>query len=203
MSPTYLFTIPESCKIIIENKRNSVIVRLPEKQYLKSVSVIIILTLLQRRLLNKEKSVVKLDYLKNYSSLFFRILLWFTVHPYGQMGIVSHDIFIINYLGCYHLNFISGSIFQSHFMFYLVLIYLKNLPTNVSSIPHSSNMTSFNKTNSMIVSLPGKQYLISIISLPLLESAMLKQQNSIVKLYYYFSKHSSFFFRIFLWFTVH
>ena len=88
-------------------------------------------------------------------------------------------------------------------MFYLVLIYLKILPTNVSSIPHSSNMTSLNKTNWMILSLPGKQYLISIISLPLLESPMLKQQNSIVKLYYYFSKHSSLFFRIFLWFTVH
>ena len=78
------------------------------------------------------------------------------------------------------------------------------LPTNVSSTAKSSNMTSFNNTNSVIVSLPGKQYLKCIISLPLLlESAMLKEQNSIVKLYYYLSKHLSFFFRIFLWFTVH
>ena len=77
------------------------------------------------------------------------------------------------------------------------------LPRNVSSTAKSSNMTSFNNTNSVIVSLPGKQYLKSIISLPLLESAMLKEQNSIVKLYYYLSKHLSFFFRIFLWFTVH
>ena len=58
------------------------------------------------------------------------------------------------------------------------------LPTNVSSTTNSSNITSFNKTNSVIVSLPGKQYLKSIISLPLLKSAMLKEQNSIVKLYY-------------------
>ena len=77
------------------------------------------------------------------------------------------------------------------------------LPTNVSSTAKSSNITSFNNTNSVIVSLPGKQLLKSIISLPLLESAMLKEQNSIVKLYYYLSKHLSFFFRIFLWFTVH
>ena len=53
------------------------------------------------------------------------------------------------------------------------------------------------------MSLPGKQYLQCIISLPLLESAMVKEQNIIVKLYYYLSKHSSFFFRIFLWLTVH
>ena len=45
-------------------------------------------------------------------------------------------------------------------------------------------MTGFNKTNSVIVSLPGKQYFKSIISLPLLEYAMLKEQNGIVKLYY-------------------
>ena len=77
------------------------------------------------------------------------------------------------------------------------------LPTNVSSTAKSSNITIFNNTNSVIVSLPGKQYLKSIISIPLLESAMLKEQNSIVKLYYYLSKHLSFFFRIFLWFTVH
>ena len=126
MSPTYLFTIPESCKIIIENKRNSVIVRLPEKQYLKSVIVIIILTLLQRRLLNKEKSVVKLDYLKNYSFLFFRILLWFTVHPKGQMGIVSHDIFIVNYLGCYHLNFTKWFNFSKSFYVLSCFNLLKN-----------------------------------------------------------------------------
>ena len=43
-------------------------------------------------------------------------------------------------------------------MFDFVLIYFKILPTNVSRIPESSNMISFNKTKSMIVSLPGKQY---------------------------------------------
>ena len=69
-------------------------------------------------------------------------------------------------------------------MIYLVLIYCKILPTNVSSVPESSNITSLNKTNSMIVSLPGKQYFKSIISLALLEYALLKQQKHIVKLYY-------------------
>ena len=73
----------------------------------------------------------------------------------------------------------------------------------MSSIPESSNMTNLNKTNSMSVNLAGKQYSKSIISLPSLESAMLKEQNSIVKLYYYLIKHSFFFFRIFLLFTVH
>ena len=71
------------------------------------------------------------------------------------------------------------------------------LPTNVSSIAKSSNINSFNKRNSVIVCVPGKQYLKYIISLPLLEYALLKEQNSIVKLYYDLSKHSSFFFRIF------
>ena len=77
------------------------------------------------------------------------------------------------------------------------------LPTSVSSIAKSSNINSFNKRNSVIVSVPGKQYLKYIISLPLLEYALLKEQNSIVKLYYDLSKHSSFFFRIFFWLTVH
>ena len=67
-------------------------------------------------------------------------------------------------------------------MFYLLLIDFRILPPNVSSIPESSNMTHFKKTNSMIVNLPGKQYSKSIISLPLLEYALLKEQNSIVKL---------------------
>ena len=88
-------------------------------------------------------------------------------------------------------------------MFYLFLIYFRILPTKVSSIPEYFNMTSFSNTNSVIVSLPGKQYPKSIISLPLLQSAMLKEQKSIVKLYYYFSKHLSFYFIIFLLFTVH
>ena len=54
----------------------------------------------------------------------------------------------------------------------------------------------------MIVNLSGKQYSKSIISLSLLEYAMLKEQNSIVKLNN-LRKQSSFFFRIFLWLTVH
>ena len=64
----------------------------------------------------------------------------------------------------------------------------------MSSIPESSNITSDNRTNSVIVSLPGKQYFKSIsviISLALLKSAMLKGENSIVKVYY-LRKHSSF-----------
>ena len=32
------------------------------------------------------------------------------------------------------------------------------LPTNLSSTAKSSNITSLNKTNSVIVSIPGKQY---------------------------------------------
>ena len=96
----------------------------------------------------------------------------------------------------------SGSIFQSHVMFYLLLIYFIILPPNVSSIPESSNLTHFKKTNSMIANLSGKQYSKSIISLPLLESAMLKEQNSIVQLNN-LAKQSFFFFRIFLLFTVH
>ena len=87
-------------------------------------------------------------------------------------------------------------------MFYLLLINFRILPTNVSSIPESSNMTDFKKTNSMIVNLPGKQYSKSIISLPLLESALLKKQKCIVKLNN-LRKKSSFFFIIFLLFTVH
>ena len=87
-------------------------------------------------------------------------------------------------------------------MFYLLLIYFRILPPHVSSIPESSNITHFNKTNSMIVNLPGKQYSKSIISLPLLEYALLKEQNSIVKLNN-LRKQSSFFFIIFLLFNVH
>ena len=67
--------IPESSEIISHNRTNSVIVRLTEKQYFKSVSVIIILTLLQHPFLKKQKSVVKLYYLRKHSSFFFRIVL--------------------------------------------------------------------------------------------------------------------------------
>ena len=70
-----------------------------------------------------------------------------------------------------------------HFMFYLLSIYFKIVQTNISIIPESSNITNVSKRNSMIVTLPAKQYLKSIISLPLLESAMLKKENSILKVY--------------------
>ena len=55
MSPTYVSSIPESSKIISDNRTNSVIVRLPEKQYFKCVIFIIILTLLQRPFLQKKE----------------------------------------------------------------------------------------------------------------------------------------------------
>ena len=55
-------TVPdtESSKITIDNRRNSVIVKLPEKQYFKSVSVILILTLFQRPLLKTTKECSKI-----------------------------------------------------------------------------------------------------------------------------------------------
>ena len=57
-------------------------------------------------------------------------------------------------------------------------------------------MTSDNRTNSVIVSLPGKQYFKSVTVI-IIATSIPKKKKSVVKLYY-FRKHSSFFFRIFL-----
>ena len=62
--------IPESSKITSHNTTNSVIVRLPGKQYLKSVSVIIILTLLEHRFLKKEECSKTILLEKVFISLF-------------------------------------------------------------------------------------------------------------------------------------
>ena len=71
------------------------------------------------------------------------------------------------------------------------------LPTNVSSMAKSSDITSFNKTNSVIVSLPGKQLfeIYNIITIITISTAKRTKQYS-KTIYYYLSKHSSFIFRI-------
>ena len=49
--------------------------------------------------------------------------------------------------------------------FKVILCFILFFRTNVSIIPESSNMTSFNKTNWVIMSLSAKQYFKSIILL--------------------------------------
>ena len=59
ISLTYVSRIDECSKITNDSITNTVIVRLPEKHWFKSVSVIIILTLLQRPFLTKIKACSK------------------------------------------------------------------------------------------------------------------------------------------------
>ena len=59
ISPTYVSRIDKCSKITNDIRTNTVIVSLPEKQYFKSVGLIIILRLLQRPFLKTTKEYSK------------------------------------------------------------------------------------------------------------------------------------------------